>query len=180
MGRLSSTPTPNAGNKIKSQIKGAFGDLIDGQELARMAVLFLGARATGASPGQALAYAGQQYLGRLDAKANRFDSLASSGKYTKQSLKEYKESGDITTLTPVGVAPTRTGNFVTRYDKRGKPVQLEEVKVGDNTLLQDAQGNVRSGFDFAADPSEVRGSPEYRTRIKQSTGQIETQLNEMR
>ena len=171
---------PKAGDKIKSQIKGAFGDLIDGPELARMAVLFLGARATGASPGQALAYAGQQYLGRLDAKANRFDSLASSGKYTKQSLKEYKESGDITTLTPVGVAPTRTGNFVTRYDKRGKPVQLEEVKVGDNTLLQDAQGNVRSGFDFAADPSEVRGSPEYRTRIKQSTGQIETQLNEMR
>ena len=170
---------PNAGNKIKSQIKGAFGDLIDGQELARMAVLFLGARATGASPGQALAYAGQQYLGRLDAKANRFDQLATSGKYTKQSLQEYKKTGDITSLLPVGVAPERTGNFVTKWTKNG-PVQLEEVKVGDNTLLQDANGNIRSGFEFKDDESSIRGSPAWKDRVKQSIGGVKEQLTELR
>ena len=172
---------PKAANTIKRQLKEGFGDLIDGKELARMAVLFLGARATGASAGQALAYAGQNYIARIDAKQNAFNKLATSGKYTPQSLKEYKQTGDITTLAPVGVAPERTGKFVTRYDsKSGKPVQLEEVKVGDNVLLQDAQGNVRSGFEFASDPSEVRGSPEYRTRVKASQGQITTQLEEMR
>ena len=77
--------------------------------------------------------------------------------------------------------PTRTGNFVTKYDsKTGKPVQLEEVKFGDDVKLVDAGGNVRSGFDFAVDPSEVRGSPEYRTRVKQATGNIEKQLDQMR
>ena len=78
------------------------------------------------------------------------------------------------------VPPERTGNFVTKYDKSGKPVQLEEVKVGKSTYLQDKNGNIRSGFDFATDPSEVRGSPEYRTRVKQATGNIESQLKEMR
>jgi len=167
-------------NKVASTLKETFGDLFDKKELARMGVLMLGGIATGMSPGQALAFAGTQYLNRIDAKEANYQQVAASGKYTKQSVAEYKKTGDPNVLAAVGTPPERTGNFVTKYDSKGKPVQLEEVKVGKSTYLQDAQGNIRSGFDFKADPSEVRGSPEYRTRVKQATSNIEGQLKEMR
>ena len=80
----------------------------------------------------------------------------------------------------MGTPPEKTGNFVTKYDNNGKPVQLEEVKIGKSTYLQDKNGNIRSGFDFSTDPSEVRGTKEYRTRVKEATGQIEKQLDQMR
>ena len=140
----------------------------------------LGGIATGMSPGQALAFAGTQYLNRIDAKESNYQQVAASGKYTKQSVAEYKKTGDPNVLAAVGTPPERTGNFVTKYDSKGKPVQLEEVKVGKSTYLQDAQGNIRSGFDFKTDPSEVRGSPEYRTRVKTATTNIKSQLTEMR
>ena len=119
-------------------------------------------------------------MNRLDAKQANYDQFAASGQFTKQSLAEYKKTNDPNVLVKNDVPPERTGNFVTKYDKSGKPVQLEEVKVGKSTYLQDKNGNIRSGFDFATDPSEVRGSPEYRTRVKQATGNIEGQLKEMR
>ena len=136
---------------------------------------------TGMSPGQALAFAGTQYLNRLDAKQANYDQYAASGQFTKQSLVEYKKTNDPNVLVKNEVPPERTGKFVTKYDsKTGKPIQLEEVKFGKDVKLMDANGNVRSGFGFATDPSEVRGSPECRTRVKQATGNIEKQLKEMR
>ena len=167
-------------NKIASTLKETFGDLFDRKELARMGVLMLGGMVTGMSPGQALAFAGTQYLNRLDAKQANYDQIAASGKYTKQSVEEYKKTGDPNVLAAVGTPPERTGNFVTKYTKDGKQVQLEEVKVGDSTYLADENGNIKSGFDYVADPSEVRGSKEYRTRVKTATGNIESQLKEMR
>ena len=178
MGKRMTTPEKQ---KVAGTIRETFGDLFDKKELARMGVLMLGAMATGMSPGQALAFAGTQYLNRLDAKQANYDQVAASGKYTKQSVAEYKKTGDPNVLAAVGEAPKRTGNFVTKYDnKTGKQVQLEEVKIGDSTYLADANGNIRSGFDFSADPSTIRGSKEYRTRVKEATGGIEKQLKEMR
>ena len=167
-------------NKIASTLKETFGDLFDRKELARMGVLMLGGMVTGMSPGQALAFAGTQYLNRLDAKQANYDQIAASGKYTKQSVAEYKKTGDPNVLTAVGTPPERTGNFVTKWTKDGKQVQLEEVKVGDSTYLADKDGNIKSGFDYVTDPPEVRGSKEYRTRVKTATGNIEGQLKEMR
>ena len=177
MGKRMSTPEKQ---KVASTLKETFGDLFDKKELARMGVLMLGAMATGMSPGQSLAFAGTQYLNRLDAKQANYDQVAASGKYTKQSVAEYKKTRDPNVLAPVGTPPERTGNFVTKYDNNGKPVQLEEVKIGKSTYLQDKNGNIRSGFDFSTDPSEVRGTKEYRTRVKEATGQIEKQLDQMR
>ena len=177
MGKNMSEPERN---KVASTIKETFGDLFDKKELARMGVLMLGAMATGMSPGQALAFAGTQYLNRLDAKQANYDQFAASGQFTKQSLAEYKKTNDPNVLVKNDVPPERTGNFVTKYDKNGKQVQLEEVKIGDSTYLADKDGNIKSGFDYVADPSEVRGSKEYRTRVKTATSNIESQLKEMR
>ena len=52
--------------------------------------------------------------------------------------------------------------------------------VGDNTILVDENGKQVSGYDYSEDPSTVKGTKEYRTRIKQDTTLIKDQLNEMR
>ena len=94
-------------NKVASTLKETFGDLFDKKELARMGVLMLGGIATGMSPGQALAFAGTQYLNRIDAKEANYQQVAASGKYTKQSVAEYKKTGDPNVLAAVGTSPER-------------------------------------------------------------------------
>ena len=83
IGKRMTTPEKQ---KIAGTIRETFGDLFDKKELARMGVLMLGAMATGMSPGQSLAFAGTQYLNRLDAKQANYDQFAASGQFTKQSL----------------------------------------------------------------------------------------------
>ena len=51
---------PKMANEAMAGLKNVFGDLFNKKELMRAAVLMVGARLTGATPGQALAIAGQQ------------------------------------------------------------------------------------------------------------------------
>ena len=164
---------------IKDTLKGAFGDLIDGKELVRMAVVYAGALATGASPGRALAMAGQMYLGRVDAKKSQYQKVATSGDYTKESVAAFKESGDPLSLIPVGTPATATGNFKTLYGPGGQEIQAQEMKIGDNTVLMDENGKPVNGFKFSEDGSKVPGTKEYRARIKTDTTLIKDQLKEM-
>ena len=141
--------TPQQKSEGTKAVKGAFGDLMDSKEMARAGLIFAAALLTGASPGQALAIAGQGYLKRIDAKESRFEQIALSGKYTPESVQAYKESGDVTTLVSPEVASTfkQTGNFSTRYTKGGRAVDVQEVKDKDgNTFFQDQNGNMISGF----------------------------------
>ena len=153
---------PKAANKIKGQIKEAFGDLIDTKELARMAVMFLGARATGASPGQALAFAGQNYIARIDAKHGAYERAAISGKYSKASLAAYKESHDPADLVALGAAPQALGNFQTFY-KDGKEYRAEEYDINGSKVWM--SGNTQINSSFTDDASTVAGTKEYDERI---------------
>ena len=167
------------------KLKEAFGDLFDTKELARMAVVFAGAMATGASAGQALAISGQMYLSRVDAKQatqqKYMNDLATGGKYTPASLQAYKESGDLGMLMPTsqgGVAGT--GQYQDFYGPGGK-ITAEKVKVGkDQYKWVGPNGQVVDGRRFNQDPSNVRGTPEYRTRINSSTKQVEGVLDGLR
>ena len=139
--------TPEQKAEGESVIKEAFGELFDKKELARMGILFAGALITGASPAQALAISGKNYLQRIDAKQSRFEQAATSGKFSATSLKEYKKTGDVTTLKPIGATFTKSGNFTTRYTKKGNAVQVEEVKDSlGNAHFQAADGTLVSGF----------------------------------
>ena len=60
--------TPEQKAKAEGTVKEAFGDLFDKKELVRAGVMFAGALLTGMSPQRALAFAGQGYMKRLDAK----------------------------------------------------------------------------------------------------------------
>ena len=171
-GQQQSVQNPGAANEAKGALKEAFGDLFDKKELARAAIMYLGARATGMSGGQALAFAGRGYIGRLDAKENNkvkvVNDLVKGGKYTTQSIKAYKDSGDPSVLIPTDPAEgglERTGNFSTLYGPKGA-VTVEEVKLANGSkILVDKNNNPISRFDYHEDASRVAGTPEYRSRI---------------
>ena len=166
------------------KLKEVFGNLFDNQELARMAVVFAGALATGASPGQALSISGQMYLSRVDAKQatqqKYMNDLATGGKYTPASLQAYKESGDLGMLMPTSQGAAGTGQYQDFYGPGGK-ITAEKVKVGkDQYKWVGPNGKVVDGRRFNQDPSNVRGTPEYRTRINSSTKQVEGVLDGLR
>ena len=166
---------PGMFKNISSSLKSAFGDLFDSKELARMAVVFAGAMLTGASAGQALAYAGGMYMQRVDARANQYDKLVLSGKYTPESLRTYKDTQDLTDLVPVGVTPTMTGEFEKLYTKSGKEIVVQKAKVGDNTVYVDENGK-------QVNPYQLQNkSPEDRhAYIKTHQAAVEKQIDEMR
>lgn len=143
----------------RDAIKSAFGDLFDSKELARAAIMYLGARATGMSGNAALAFAGRGYISRVDAKESMYNNAAASGKYTKESLAEFKKTKDPAVLMAVGEKPVYTGKFSTRYTKNGKKIDVQEVKVGDSIVFMDTNGNVVSGFaTMGTSPEERRKS----------------------
>lgn len=111
---------PPADNKdipqAKSALKDFFGDIFDSKELMRAAVMYLGARATGMSGNQALAFAGKQYINRADAKENTYQTVAMSGKYTKESLALFKKTRDPNSLILKSVPLINMGEPKEYYD----------------------------------------------------------------
>ena len=119
-------------------IKGAFGDLFDGKELARMAIMYLGSRMMGYSHNGSLRFAGQNYIKRVDAKENALNKFATDnvGKFTAESLQKYKETGDLSALVSVAEPATLTGQDEVYYDPdSGRSFTVLQYKRGDNTYL---------------------------------------------
>ena len=166
---------PGLFKNVSASLKDAFGDLFDSKELARMAVVFAGAMLTGASAGQALAYAGGMYMQRVDARANQYDKLVVSGKYTPESLRTYKESQDLTDLVPVGATPTMTGEFEKMYTESGKEIVVQKAKVGDNTIYVDENGRQVNPYKLQNMSKEDRH--QY---IKTHSGDYAKQIEEFR
>ena len=168
-GTQSARTNPGGVQSAKDTITGAFGDLFDSGELARAAIMFVGALATGASPGRALAFAGQGYLQRLDAKAagekKHIQDLVKGNKYDAASIEAYKESGDASDLVQKGTPRTPTGTLKTFYSPSGKEVRTSQVKIGDGKYWQDSNGNLIDPTKFKEDASQIRGSKEWNKRI---------------
>ena len=158
-GKEAAYKDPAGFKQARNAIVEAFGDMFDGKELARAAIMYLGARATGMTGNASLAFAGRGYISRIDAKESMYNNAAASGKYTKESLAEFKKTKDPAVLMAVGEKPVYTGKFSTRYTKNGKKIDVQEVKVGDNVVFMDTNGNVVSGFaTMGTSPEERRKS----------------------
>ena len=133
----------------KDSLKKAFGGLFDQDEFARAALMFAGAMLTGASPGAALAFAGQGYIQRIDAKASskqkEISTLVSGGKYTPSSIAKYKKTGNYTDLA-LAEDPAityRTGKTETFMvgGKKVKGMEVKDKETGD-TVFVSADGRV--------------------------------------
>ena len=160
---------PSKMDSVKSSLKEAFGDLFDGKELARAAIMMLGGMATGMSPQQALAFAGKGYINRIDAKETasnkHINDLVKGGKYNNASIAKYKESGDPSDLIAIAESPKRSGNFETFY-QNGKRIKGEEVTLANGSKVYvDERGAPINQFSATTDASRAPGTPEYRDRI---------------
>jgi hypothetical protein len=84
--------------------KNAFSSMFNGEELARMAMIYAGSRAMGYDHGGSLNYSMKNYIKRVDANlaaAKKF-SLTDKARedYTEASLKEYSKTGNRDVLVP--------------------------------------------------------------------------------
>ena len=149
----------------KSKLKQMFGNLFDPQELARMAIMYVGSRLLGGSHVGSLQFAAQNYLGRVDAKEKRYHELVKSGKYSPESLKIYKETGDPSQLMALGEPPVELGNTKEFYSNNGTRIQAREVKVGDNKVWLDANNQPINLNAVHEEASRAPGTEEYRKRI---------------
>ena len=154
--------------KSEGFLKGLFGDLLDSNELKRMAIMYTGSRLLGYGHGGSLEWAAKQYVGRVDAKTAAFDQLVASGKYTPESLAAYKKSGNPGDLIVPGAAPELTGEFKTFFGPGGKKQRAQKIKLGDQTYWQTQDGR-QVDANWSEDAASVRGTPEYSKRISEDT-----------
>ena len=173
-------------DKTKSFLGNLFGSLFDSQELGRMAVMYLGSRAMGYSHEGSLAFAGKNYINRVDAKVAAAEKFARDnvGKFKLKSLELYKKTRKLTDLEPIGAPVERQGSYKTFYGKsktgESIKIQAEKVKIGDNFYWHDSKGNIVDGTIFKENAYDVVGTKEYNDRVRTTTKQLAEIIKENR
>lgn len=128
--------------KAKGMLKRVFGKLFDGDELARMAVLYAGSRLAGGSHEGSLAWSAKGYLERVDTKEAdhkaQVKKYIEDGDYTIKTIKLFDKTKDFGVLLRRGVPIESTGKTIMLYSPQlGKfgtgRQQAFEQKQGDNT-----------------------------------------------
>ena len=168
--------------KAEGFLKGILGDLFDTKELKRAAVMYVGSRLLGYDHQGSLRHSMKNYVTRVDAKvANKEKTaieLTKTGKYTPASIQAFKESGDVSVLQGVDAPSQPLGNFKTFF-KGGKQVRAQEFKVGDAKVWQTSDGKIVDAT-YTDDPSTVKNSPQYNTRVKQDSAQYSDMIKGLR
>ena len=163
-----------------SAIKSMFGDLFDTKELARAAILYLGGRATGLNGNQALAFAGKNYLARVDAKEGTYQKAALAGTYTKDSLAVYRKTMNPADLVAKDQPAIETGNFKQMYDSRtGRPVTLIEKETSTGQKLYYHKGRQVVVGDYTNDGRYSPRSEDYDKYLRQLEGDVVSQVKEL-
>jgi hypothetical protein len=107
---------PATMDKIFEFFKGAFSDVFDGRELARMAIMYAGSRALGYSHGGSLNYSMKNYIKRVDASVAAREKFINSAeaikRFTPASLAEYRKTGDRSKLKSLAPDMKKTGSNV--------------------------------------------------------------------
>ena len=179
---------PSLFKKAEGFFKGAFDDLFDGKELARMAMMYVGSRALGYSHGGSLNWAAKQYVTRLDAKQagiqKNAHEYAKSGKYTPESVAAYQKTGALSSLQTKTNPPTITGNTMTR-SVNGKKQVFQEIKIGDNTMYVAPDGTKLTAQQVESnsnpyEPAFEVGTKEYRARRSRATNDAAARFTEVR
>ena len=169
----------------KNILKEAWGDLFNPKMLAKAAILYAGARLTGMTGNQALAFAGQAYLNGITTlhKQEQIDDkvkeLRATGMYTDASLEifrlEPKPSNLITKASMNAVkllGDTKVFHFTQPNGTHKEVIGLEaEFGNGDTGYVQKI-GNELQPIDqtnpkIERDLSLVKGTPEHAAKRKE-------------
>jgi len=162
-------------DKSMEYFKNAFSSMFNGEELARMAMIYAGSRAMGYNHGGSLNYSMKNYIKRVDANlaAARKFSLTDKARedYTEASLKQYAKTGDRDDLIPKKANVSATGFKGELFHRDFGKLQIIErsnkidgVRIPANVArdLQrqgkiPANADVSSGFDVGINSPLIKG-----------------------
>jgi hypothetical protein len=129
-------------DKSIEYFKNAFSNMFDGDELARMALMYVGSRALGYDHLPSIKYGMKNYMKRIDtADKERRKFITDEDnldKYTKESLQKYRNTGDIRVLEEKAKPLTAKGLGDTIYHEIFGP--LPTVKTGKDTYAIEYNG----------------------------------------
>lgn len=167
-------------DKAEGFLKKFFGDLLDTDELKRMAILYVGSRAMGASHNGSLAWAGKYYLKRVETKdarhAKNVEKAIAAKLYTPASIEKYKKSRKESDLKPIMSGSTfeilgnRKELFNQKLNKRDQAIEvkmtgangLEQKFYTFNPYDKNKPGYMQpASMDWGSDDSGVPGTSGY-------------------
>ena len=172
--------TPEQKEEAKSFFdEWGLSELFNKKEIGKMMALYLGSRALGYSHNGSLNFAAKNYVTGIERISKVADKLAVEGKHTKDSIKEYRKSGDMTDLILKPVKPKRISAEPLTYFVEGASFNKGRVKLYEwedqatkSKYLGDAAGNPIDMSKVHNEVFRVEGSPEYNKRIRASINQI--------
>jgi len=162
-------------DKSMEYFKNAFSSMFDGEELARMALIYAGSRAMGYNHGASLNYGMKSYIKRVDANLAAAKKFALTEKarddFTLKSLKKYAMTGDISVLERKAADTSATGFKGELYHRDFGKLQIIErankidgVRIPANVArdLQrqgviPADADVSNGFDVGINHPLIKG-----------------------
>jgi len=186
--------------KTEGFLKKFFGDLFDSDELKRMAILYLGSRAMGASHSGSLAWSGKYYLKRVETNdANHTARVAkaiATKLYTPASIELYKNSRKESDLIPIsggGATYNLKGNnkeyYSSKANKARTGIQVERTRADgskDTYYTFNPSDPKKSGYmqpislDWnQKNASQVKGTDAYKERTKKAADALAGSLDEM-
>ena len=165
-----------------SILKDVFGDIFDKKELVRAAVLYLGGRATGLNGNQALAFAGKNYIARVDANENTYKKIALAGLHTPETVAAYKKSKDPNVLTLKSTPLIDTGVVEVRYNTvTGKKYTVSKMQNPVTKGMTWVMPDGKTPVDYkltTTDPRYASGTPENDSYLKDLSDQFTKSVKE--
>jgi len=165
---------PTALDKVKDFFKEGLSSIIDKDKLSEAAVMYLGSRLLGNSHGGSLDYVTKRYASGIEKKLATVDKLTGTAKYTPDSLKKYKDTGDVADLKlkPAWAPVDLPKVFV---DKDQRQVKLREYKDANTGVVQwlDQKGK-------PVDVSEFNTFEDYKSMRNYAMDTLLPQLKEVK
>jgi len=156
---------PGLVGEFSQGLKEAFGDIFNPKELARMVINYAGSRALGYNHNDSINYSANKYVKTMEADlAGRKKFITDKknlAKYTADSLKLYRRTGDIGVLEEknAGASGPYTGTSGQMYDtETGELAQIYSVGTeGDKRLIAvDSKGRE---YDLSSPEARKRFVP---------------------
>lgn len=122
---------------------------ITGQDLARFALFYVGSRLAGYRHGESMSWAFQASAGFLENRVNTANQLASGGKYTPESIEEFRRTGDTSVLKLAKGGSSQKIDFTNREEMliegKATPMTVYEATDGTNKYYVDGNGSPVNG-----------------------------------
>jgi len=167
---------PTLVQSAMDSFKNVLGSMIDGDELARMALMYVGSRALGYDHGGSIDWAAKSYLKRVDSqRAERQKWIMSKdarATYELSSLKDFLRTGDTDDLIEKGVSldvKKQTDQHLYQHsgNNPGAKLTINEMSNGKHMVFLD--GQYRSlGSKYVLDNTQAWSNDEHSTRANRT------------